>query len=189
MDPAPETARSVFVIRHGEKPGANDQPPCGVDLDGNRCDDSLVPVGWQRAGAIAQLFRREGRGLAVPTRLVAPSYGKPDRHRTHQTILPLSLLLDLSIESKYEVGQEEQLGAELARATSGVTLVCWEHHRIPAIAGSLAPGAEVPQRWPDDRFDMVWAFERDPEKPLSAFTQIPEMLLPGDSEQVFPRSG
>lgn len=40
----------------------------------------------------------------------------------------------------------------------------------------------TPQAWPDDRFDLVWVFEREDED--WRFSQVPQLLLSGDSAKV-----
>jgi hypothetical protein len=46
---------SIAFVRHAEKqPG--DGPPHGVLVDGTPDPDSLIPRGWQRAGALVGLF-------------------------------------------------------------------------------------------------------------------------------------
>jgi hypothetical protein len=88
------------------------------------------------------------------------------------------------------VGHESRLAASVLSDYSGVVLICWEHGHIPALAAALpaAQGAAIPGTWPDDRFDMIWAFTRLPgPAPLRyAFTQVPQRLLPGDAETIIP---
>jgi hypothetical protein len=61
-------------------------------------------------------------------------------------------------------------------------LICWEHKAIPGIASQIL-GNEViaPRKWPGKRFDMVWVFDLHPATGTYAFTQVPQLLLPGDS--------
>ena len=149
MSNADSSARTIFIIRHGEKPetpGSGKKPkvPFGVDLDGLYDVHSLLTVGWQRAGALATLFApHDGRyrsGLTRPAQLIAPAYTtNPLVERTHETILPLSLLLKLEIESPFAEGDEEKLGKAVAASTASVTLICWEHKGIPVIAGAICP--------------------------------------------------
>jgi len=80
---APE---QIVLIRHGEKPdnppsppsAPCTEPPCGVDINGLSNGDSLIPQGWQRAGALAVLFDPEvgplRSPLTRPGRLYAPCY-------------------------------------------------------------------------------------------------------------------
>jgi hypothetical protein len=224
-------ARTIFIIRHGEKPG-DPPPPNGVDVNGDRDDHSLAPVGWQRAGGLVRLFAPFGevgrKGIVTPGELFSPGYGSLEKtaaERTYQTILPLSQLLKLTIDNSYseskkaapsdpdypggsddadagheadDAGQagkhvvqtEAQLGAAVAAATAGTTLICWEHTAIAEIANAITPvatGTVIPQTWPDDRYDVVWSFARkagstDPY----VFHQIPEMLLSVDLDAPIP---
>lgn len=49
-----------------------------------------------------------------------------------------------------------------------------------ARAGALSPA--VPPGWPEDRFDMVYVLRRTTDGRY-AFSQVPELLLPGDSAE------
>lgn len=168
----------IYIIRHGEKPagppdGEPAQPPpapvapFGVDAQGNQNPHSLLPRGWQRSGALAALFDPAGgvaqAGLQTPAVLLSPSYGDPVKtadHRTYQTIQGLSDRLGLGIASPLAENEEPELAASVVSNYSGVVLICWEHHRIPALASALPtiPGTVIPQAWPGDRFDVIWAF-------------------------------
>ena len=94
------------------------------------------------------------------------------------------------IGTPFEVGHEPQLAERVLAAHSGVVLICWEHHHIPAIARSLpiAHGTAIPDDWPDDRYDLIWAFTRVPgeTKVRYAFSQVPQRLLAGDTDKVIP---
>lgn len=193
----------IYIIRHGEKPAdpltagpgqapAPAAPPFGVDYQGDQDEHSLLPRGWQRSGALAVLFDPAlgalQAGLQVPTALLSPSYGDPDKttaHRTYQTILGLSDRLGLQIASDFAEGQEPGLAASVVRSYPGVVLICWEHDHIPALASSLPtmPGTVIPQQWPGDRFDVVWTFTLVPGSTPAQYTfgQIPQQLLSGDT--------
>ena len=192
MNESPEV---IYIIRHAEKPL---KPPLsGVDYEGVQNEHSLLPRGWQRSGALAALFRPDfgpvRSGLRTPTVLVAPSWGHPGKtaaHRSYQTIQGLSEHLDLPITSQFTQGQEQQLADSLVRSHPGVVLICWEHKDIPVIASSLpvVSGTVIPQKWPGDRYDVIWSFTLVPESgPVRyAFGQIPQLLLAGDSAAVIP---
>ena len=180
----------IYLIRHGEKPDASGKPPLGVDPDGRHDVHSLTPRGWQRAGALATLFGTARPELARPDHLVAPDYGGPKQsalHRANQTLSALAQKLGLQLEEPYAVGDEAKLATHLT-GRPGVTLVAWEHQHIPDIARHLplAPGTVLPQAWPDDRFDVVWRFERDLSAPdlRYRFSQVPQLLLGGDRAAV-----
>lgn len=193
--PAPPDA--IYVIRHGEKP---DEPESrhsapthrAVDYHGNHNEHSLLPRGWQRSGALAALFdpsRGPLRpGLRIPRKLVSPSYGDKSTnagHRTHQTISGISGRLGISITADFAKGQEPELAAELAKSGPGAVLVCWDHAHIPALACALplVHGTVIPDKWPGDRFDLIWSFTLAAGREYS-FAQLPQLLLPGDTDTV-----
>jgi hypothetical protein len=192
MDEPPEV---IYIIRHAEKPL---KPPLsGVDFEGSQNEHSLLPRGWQRSGAIAALFHPESgvprAHIHTPTMLVAPSWGHPHKtaaHRSYQTIQGLSEQLELPITTEFAQGQEEQLAASLVRGGPGVVLICWEHKHIPVIASALplADGTAVPDKWPGDRYDVIWSFTLAPAPDGARYTfaQIPQLLLAGDTGTVIP---
>ena len=190
MDVSPEV---IYIIRHAEKPLTPSLS--GVDYGGSPNEHSLLPRGWQRSGALAALFHPEfgpvRPGLRTPDVLVAPSWGHPGKtaaHRSYQTIQGLSEHLGLAIMSRFTQGQEQQLADSLVHSHSGVVLVCWEHKHIPVIASALpvVEGTAIPQKWPGDRYDVVWSFTRVPESGPARYTfdQIPQQLLAGDAGTV-----
>jgi hypothetical protein len=141
--------------------------------------------GWQRAGALVGLFTREEGGFSAPTELIAPRYDRPSKRRAWETLLPLSEALGLKIvKKKYAPEDAKPLGEALCKVKTGVTLVCWEHEKIHKIAKPIAPDAQIPANWPDNRFDMVWRFAWDPHDGKYGFSQIPQMLLHGDKPTV-----
>ncbi len=198
----------IYIIRHGEKPAdpppvAKGKPPpapaapFAVNDQGVQDDHSLLPRGWQRSGALAVLFDPalgpRQAGLLTPAALLSPSYGDPVKtaaHRTHETIQGLSDRLGLAIVSAFAEGQEAQLAASVVSGYSGVVLICWEHDHIPALASSVptTPGTAIPQKWPGDRFDVIWTFTLVPgASPVRyTFGQIPQQLLSGDTDTVIP---
>jgi len=198
----------IYIVRHGEKPadpplaGPGQSPPepvapFGVDDQGNQDAHSLLPRGWQRSGALAVLFDPAlgtlQAGLQTPAALLSPSYGNPAEtaaHRTYQTIQGLGDRLGLPVVSAFAEGQEPQLAASVVSGYSGVVLICWEHDHIPALASSLpaAPGTAIPQAWPGDRFDVIWAFTLVPAAASVQYTfgQVPQQLLSGDTDTVIP---
>jgi len=192
MNVSPEV---IYIIRHAEKPLK--PPASGVDYEGGPNEHSLLPRGWQRSGALAALFHPDlgplRPGLRAPTTLVAPSWGHPHKtaaHRSYQTIQGLSERLGLPITSPFAQGHEQQLADSLVRSHSGVVLICWEHKHIPVIASALplAGDAAIPEKWPGDRYDVIWSFTLVPEPgpPRYTFSQIPQQLLSGDAETVIP---
>jgi hypothetical protein len=198
----------IYIIRHGEKPAdlpppAPGQPPpapappFGVDDQGTQDAHSLLPRGWQRSGALTVLFDPAAgplrAGLLTPTVLLSPSYGDPAKttaYRTHQTIQALSSRLGLPVVSAFAEGQESQLAASVVTGYPGVVLICWEHDHIPALASALpaTAGTVIPQKWPGDRFDVIWTFTLVPGATPAQYTfgQVPQQLLSGDTNTVIP---
>ena len=197
---------AIYIIRHGEKPGDllpahgkhhHDGGHFGVDYRGAQDEHSLLPRGWQRSGALVALFAPPAgpppAGLRTPAALLSPSHGDPGKtavRRTYQTIQGLADHLGLMIGTPFEVGHEPQLAERVVAAHSAAVLICWEHHHIPAIARSLpiVHGTAIPDDWPDDRYDLIWAFTRVPGKNQLryAFSQVPQRLLAGDTDKVIP---
>ena len=64
---------------------------------------------------------------------------------------------------------------------AGVVLISWQQEYIPQIANYILRSKMMsPQDWPDDRYDMVWVFDRDPNSDQYSFHQVPQNLLMGD---------
>jgi hypothetical protein len=191
----------VMLIRHGEKPTVKHQPPYGVTIDGEGDWESLTVFGWQRAGALANLFA-PCRGEAVAP-LVAPEviYASKPRDpgmapsdddaskskRPLQTIMALATKLGISPNLAFGKGDEASLASDTI-SQDKVVLISWQHEKIQDIVGHLVGDKSVQPgipavKWPDDRFDLVWVL--DPPAPGTGawiFTQVPQLLLPGDQK-------
>jgi len=181
-------AATVYLIRHAEKPtGA----ALGVDESGQPDEESLVPAGWARAGALAAWFSG-GRGevgctgVVTPDRIYAANAMKhhgaaaagSKSKRPLQTILPLAGRLGLQPIVDYTKGEEGSLGSVLA-ALDGVTLVCWQHEDLVAVVQAVAPDLPgAPAAWPGDRYDVLWTLTR--ADGLWSFRQRDQQLLAGD---------
>ena len=183
-------ANKIMIVRHAEKPVHKQMR--GVRANGKPDEGSLTTLGWQRAGALAVWLGsapRHGAGsIERPAHLFAarfdPESDDPSR-RSKQTLKPLAAKLQIDIDHGFAVGDEAALLAAMMRCR-GAVLVAWEHHAIAAI-GRAFPGcgATVPGEWPDDRFDLVWVFERT--RARWSFTQRPQLLLAGDRRDVVGR--
>jgi len=178
-----------MLIRHGEKPPKAGPPPGGVHEDGLPHQQSLIVRGWQRAGALAPFFATPwDPAIAPPTHLYSPPrrHDDGDHGRPFQTVTPLSERLELALNTSFSLDAETELAADV-RTCDGVVLIAWEHKRIPLIANALLGDATTaPQAWPDDRFDLVWIFDLQPDGRY-AFSQRPQLLLHGDRPEV-PRT-
>ena len=175
-----------MVIRHGEKPKGG--APYGVTAAGEQDSHSLTTRGWARAGALVNLFAPHDTallraGITRPVKVFAAGskHGATASHREQETVSLVAEQLGTGVDTRYSQGDEHKLAKALEALTVPV-LVCWEHHHIPKIAAALgATAPSVPAKWPGHRFDVVWVFTRTGTSGTWTFTQIPELLLPGDS--------
>jgi broad specificity phosphatase PhoE len=178
-------ATKIMVIRHAEKP-APDPPPYGITLEGEREKESLTARGWQRAGALASFFAPTN-GSFQDASLAQPQFlysSKPIKRngsrRPFETITPLAEKLAIRINCNYARSESDNM-LEEAFLCYGVVLICWQREYIPQIANHILGNKTVaPQDWPEDRFDMVWVFDRDPSSDQYGFKQVPQRLLMGD---------
>jgi broad specificity phosphatase PhoE len=178
-------ATKIMIVRHGEKPDKRDGI-FGVTTRGRSNKDDLSIRGWQRAGALVRFFNPAGghfvhRHLARPDIIIAaaPSGGSRSRRSIH-TVESVARSIGKRVRSRWSKGEEDKLVDDLLTAR-GVVLVAWEHRAIVDIANRiLGSRSRSPQKWPDARFDVVWIFDRQPRRGGWKFTQVPQLLLPGD---------
>ncbi len=144
-----------------------------------------------RAGALAVLFAPsrgslQSQELAQPQAVFAASEDAgTSSKRPFETVSVVAQKLSLDINATYAVGQETQV-ATAATSCDGVVLIGWEHKHIPLIANAILGDTSAPQKWPGERFDMVWVFDLDATSGAYRFSQVPELLLPGDSAEPIP---
>jgi len=177
-------ATKIMLIRHAEKPDDKDG---GVDQKGNPDKHELIVRGWQRAGALVQFFANplDPNGpIKRPATIFAtePSSQTASKRPLH-TMTPLAKFLGIDIDSAITEGAEQDL-VNTAIASSGVVLIAWHHEAIPAIANLILQNTTAPQKWPGDRFDVVWIFSRADDAAPWTFSQAPQLLLSGDSPTV-----
>jgi len=178
-------ATKIMIVRHAEKP-ASDFSPYGVTVNGKRSRESLTARGWQRAGALANLFAPtdghfQNRLLAQPQFLYASKFIKRrGSKRPIETITPMAEKLAIKINSDFPRFAVEKVLENVFRC-KGVVLICWQREYIPKIAAAIM-GSDgiVPGEWPEARFDMVWIFDRSRSSARYRFHQVPQRLLMGD---------
>jgi len=170
---------TIFLIRHAEKPAGDIQ---AVDENGTHDSEALTVRGWQRAGALAHFFSSQ---LPVrPNVIFASGIGTDSKsHRPKQTVTPLAELIKMDVNTNHLKNDLDPL-IEDVRKQTGTVLVAWEHQLIPDLVGELPNAPAVPKKWPDDRFDIVWVLDADGAN--WKFSQIPQMLLAGDSSKPIP---
>jgi hypothetical protein len=184
-------SQTILLIRHAEKPEPGGDN--GVDSTGASDANSLTPRGWQRAGTWVHVFAPPSGQNALLPRPDAVFASAPEKHhksaagaegsksrRPLETITPLAAKLKLEVDLRFAKGDEESLAAALSE-TDGVVLVCWQHEKIAAIARGLAPVPQnVPVHWPEDRFNVVFRFDRLERGAPWEFRQIVPVMLDGD---------
>ena len=174
-------AAKIMLIRHAEKPNGDDGP--GLMPNGVENPRALTLTGWKRANALVGLFNPADGALprpplAKPMSLFASG---SESLRPKQTIAPLATALNLSVRS-FLKGQEPELVAAVKAAEDPV-LICWQHEAIPEIANLIRGSADgVPPSWPGHVYDLVWVLDLQDSGAWS-FAQVPELVMPGDSEK------
>lgn len=197
----------IMIIRHAEKPGTYGASAYGgINLLGASDNESLITLGWERAGGIASLFNPtndqfQNAGLAVPNVIYASNPatvgGKEPSQRPYQTITALAAKLNLTPDTSFDKGHYKHSDGLVASvlAQSGTVLISWQHEDIwqgpgqDSIVNELmkktgtASFPNLPtQPWPGSRYDMVFVLDRPGGTGVfTAFTQVPQMLLAGDS--------
>lgn len=178
---------TLILIRHAEKPDARTGSQ-GVDEHGHPDPQALSVRGWQRAGALVRLLAPievDHGVLPRPSTLcaAASSTRHPSR-RPELTLRPLASELAVPIDQGCRADEDPAAVAQALLAESGVLLVSWRHDELPSLARALAAAAapdlvpRIPAVWPDDRYDLLWLFDRRSGSWL--FHQQPQLLLAGD---------
>ena len=183
MAEVPTTAK-IMIIRHAEKPPDSGQP-FGVTAEGDQDAEALIIQGWQRAGALACFFAPthgplQNAALATPQFLFASESKSGGSMRPIETITPLASKLALTPKT-HKKSDIDKVAAD-AMACGATALICWQHEDIPSIANVIVGNnSTVPQKWPGDRFDVVWVFDLVTSSSSYSFSQVPQCLLAGDS--------
>lgn len=168
----------ILIIRHAEE-----HDVAGVTAESDRDAHSLTVKGWQRAGALVRLFYPGERGRLTPDVLFTSAVAPDSRSlRPRQTIAPLHARL----REVAPVGYNEAFAKaetrplmEAVLACQGTVLIAWEHSQIPHCVAALPNPPRVPEQWPKQRYDLIWAFDR--RDGGWDFEQIPQNLLANDT--------
>jgi hypothetical protein len=184
------TPSKIMIIRHGEKPRA-DGTDAGVSPAGLADPEDLTVRGWQRSGALVRFFTPVGGRfshpeVATPDHIFASAIAHHSKSlRPQHTVLALANFLGQQLVLKHPKGDEDALVADVL-SRSGTVLIAWEHEAIPGIANQILGNVTTcPQKWPGDRFDVLWVFNLTGAGRW-VFTQVPQLLLPEDRDDVIP---
>jgi broad specificity phosphatase PhoE len=186
MSTTTPVATKIMLIRHAEKPSGSLN---GVNESGDSDSSSLIPQGWQRAGALIPLFEASFGPIPVPATLFAPNvFGKGTSRRPFETITPLAAKLGITINASVDGKSVTQYASTDypamvtdAISRTGVVLIAWEHEDVPSIANQILGNKTVaPQKWPGSRFDVIWTFDLNSSAKSYSFNQLPQLLLQSD---------
>ena len=162
----------VLLIRHAEKPDS------GPDLNAR---------GYQRAQALVQFFETSPEvtrfGTPVAIYGAAPKK-KGGSVRSIETVAPTAKALGLEVDTDYTKKDVEDAADEVmkTKAYDGKTvLMAWEHKKIPDLAAAFGVD-DAPDTWASDVFDRVWVIDFDDDGNVTSFQNLPQHVLPGDSE-------
>ena len=180
----------VMFIRHGEKP-ADDGPPHGVNVHGEHDPHGLSVRWWTRAGALAALFAHAPSGahpgVVRPSRVMATEASDEAKsHREVDTARPTADRLGTPLEDGHSHGDEKEVAAEVLSKPES-TLIVWHHGTIATLVRefALVNASDVPERWPEERFDLIWVLTREPGRDLAyRFSVVPQGLLVDDRGDV-----
>jgi len=129
----------IIIMRHAEKPATGDNLSC----KGLNRAMMLPGVLVKRFGIPAYLY--------VP----APSTGMATKSgRMLQTVWPLATKYNLTINSKFDVDDTNDLAKNIGTKT-GTVLVVWEHNAIRKIISALGVKAGK-IKWQGDDYDSLW---------------------------------
>ena len=163
---------TVLIVRHAEKPDV------GRELNAR---------GEQRAAAYADYFtplKLDGQTL-TPQRLIATA-DSAESIRPRQTLIPLSLRLQLPIEQPCANSKVDKLVRMLREKNQAKTLlIAWHHghiNKLIAAFGGDGPALIGVPKWPVDVYDWLIVLRFDDNGKLieSRSQKIQEQLLPGD---------
>lgn len=174
---------SMMFIRHAEKPGEHGAPH-GVNPHGEQDPHSLSVRGWTRAGALAALFGQAPHanraGIVRPARVFAT---RPNGHaksrRELDTATPTAQRIGVEVDDRYDHSDSDELVNALL-GSGDPALVVWHHGAMRELLDRLpvANRDDIPDEWPDERFDLVWVLSWSGD--AYTFTQVAQDLLDGD---------
>ena len=152
--------------------------------------ENLLPCvagsGGRPSSFLCSLRKRHPRAATSTTaslRRIADPANEDDSKRPRETIEPLSAF---GPELTTPAAKTRLTSRQATTAEGGGVLISWEHKRIPRLARILVSGTQSIPDWPDDRFDMLWVFDRSGA--AWSLTQVPQLLLAGDCPDLLPNT-
>jgi hypothetical protein len=150
---------NVIIIRHAEKPEKGDNLSC---------------QGLNRAMQLPAVLVKQF-GVPNYAYVPAPTVGKATKSgRMMQTIWPMAVKYNLTVNSKYDVKETAALAKNILKR-SGTVLVVWEHNNIADIATALGVNTTA-LNWPGNDYDSIWKINVKGSK--AVLTRAKENLTP-----------
>jgi len=163
----------------------------GIASDGSPDPRSLSEPGWERAKKLVGFFAQPTAKRVDRPDIVFAAAPDAGSRRPYETVLPLAEALWPGPErgQHFHASIRKEDVRDLAAAVmaaSGVVLVSWEHKVLPSAVAALPQAPATPQKWPSERFDVVWILTAKPGG--WDFEQTPQMLMPADQDSPIPFS-
>ena len=95
--------------------------------------------------------------------------------------MPVGQRVRVEVEGAHGHHEEEKTrGLILTDPRS--TFVVWHHGALGHLVRGfpISNREDVPEQWPDDRFDMIWVLRREPADAEYVFSSVDQRLLSGD---------
>ena len=161
----------ILIIRHGEKP---------VD----KTDIHLSPRGFQRAQALTGLFTQQPQLLTYgrPAAIFAFNNFGDGSERGIETSTPLATTLGLPLNTNFRPDETQQIASfifQTATLTGKMVMIVWRHSNIQDLATALR--VQNAPAWDKNVFDRIWEINYSPQGQVVSFKDLPQHLLPGDS--------
>lgn len=159
----------VILIRHAEKPKDKD-------------DIHLNEKGYARAKALPSFFEKYEKGALL--KLFAQGQKHSDSSlRPIETLIPTSKKFGIEINHQFVKNESNEMVdyLESSRALDRKTVVVsWGHDELGNISSRLGKNMG---EWSSSVFDRAWVYEFDTNGKLKKFSDVPQKLLPGDSQE------
>jgi hypothetical protein len=161
----------ILLIRHGEKPDIGSE---------------LSQQGWQRAKALPNMFERsEFLKFGLPVAFYAMSPQKKNGSvRAIQTLSFAAEKLKLPINKNFTRDEVSSLVRDIQENphyNGKMVVICWEHKVLEDIAHAF--GLKKYLDWPGKQYDRVWSLTFSSDSKSILFEDLPEKLLPTDSQK------
>ncbi len=162
--------KTVVLLRHAEKTK-------------DESNVHLSKKGYERAAAMP-LFLKKISADARTMKLFAQGLKHSDSSRRPiETLVPAAKTFGLEINQQFVKGESKELVKHLASSAAlekRTVVVSWGHDELHEIANRL--GYAKAEEWNSKIFDRAWVLQFDARGKLMKFSDVPQKLLPGDSE-------